>query len=434
MRPHSWFRSAIPLAIFAAIGTALSAPANAQDYSVTAVFTYNAHNVANAINATGAVTGTKYPCCVDGYAIGYRWLGSEQTFTGHPEDLGEFSLEGINAAGKVVGTGTFGEYPGESRAIVGTGSSLEDLGIPSSAAHDLNDASRVVGEHVFAGRTRGFVAFLGGAVTHLGTLGGETSVAYGINGSGTVVGEAQLVNGNSHAFRSAGNYSTLVDLGTLGGANSVAYDINEAGEAVGASQASDGVWYPVVFRSGTVQRLGNAPGRARAINDNGVIVGTLSATGAFRTVADEVRDLNSMIPAGSGWQLWEALDINNAGQIVGRADQTVGANTYGRGFVLTPGTVGVPGPARAAVAFRAQPNVTSHGARLVFGTPIESAARIDLIDVSGRVLRRLEVAAGASAVEWDGRDADGRSLSTGFVVARVTGEHWEAHTRLFIVR
>ncbi len=53
-------------------------------------------------------------------------------------------------------------------------------------------------------------------VTDLGTLGGTSSDAYGINYAGRAAGAASLPNGNTHAFLS-GIPGTMYDLGTLGG-------------------------------------------------------------------------------------------------------------------------------------------------------------------------------------------------------------------------
>lgn len=64
--------------------------------------------------------------------------------------------------------------------------------------------------------------------------------------------------------------------------------------------------------------------RARAINDNGQIVGralastpTLNEFAAFIYDNNKMKNLNDLIPCDSGWKLTEAADINNAGQIVG---------------------------------------------------------------------------------------------------------------------
>ena len=75
---------------------------------------------------------------------------------------------------------------------------------------------------------------------------------------------------------------------------------------------------------------------AYAINDRGDIVGfsegSNHAARAVVIVNGVMRDLNALIPAGSGWVLTEARDINDSGRIVG----TGWRNGEQRGFLLTP--------------------------------------------------------------------------------------------------
>src|SRR5580692_8042360 len=66
-------------------------------------------------------------------------------------------------------------------------------------------------------------------VTDLGTFGGTSATAYGINAEGRVAGVASFPAGNQHAFLS-GIGGTKYDLGTLGGPNSEEGGINASGQ------------------------------------------------------------------------------------------------------------------------------------------------------------------------------------------------------------
>ena len=70
-------------------------------------------------------------------------------------------------------------------------------------------------------------------MTDLGTLGGNYSLAHGINNSGQVVGESATANGYYHAFLYSSG--TMTDLGTLGGSRSGAWCINASGQVVGSA-------------------------------------------------------------------------------------------------------------------------------------------------------------------------------------------------------
>lgn len=89
----------------------------------------------------------------------------------------------------------------------------------------------------------------------------------------------------------------MTDLGTLpGGTQSFAFGINNPGQIVGASDSSGGGLRAVIFEQGIV------------------------------------RDLNQLIPAGSGWTLISAKAVNDNGQIVGEGV----LNGQQRAFLLRP--------------------------------------------------------------------------------------------------
>jgi probable HAF family extracellular repeat protein len=108
---------------------------------------------------------------------------------------------------------------------------------------------------------------------------GVSSRAYAINDADQVAGYASDGT-NFHPFRWTPGVG-MVDLGTLGGSNSYAYAINNSGSIVGYSQIAGGGARAFLYQDGTMY------------------------------------DLNTLIPAGSGWILGAALDINERGHIAG---------------------------------------------------------------------------------------------------------------------
>jgi len=135
-------------------------------------------------------------------------------------------------------------------------------------------------------------------VTDLGTLGGSTSLAFGINQAGVVDGVATVPDGNQHAFLwYRGN---IADLGTLGGPNSIAYWVNNNNEASIQSDTSSNdplgedfcgfgthlICLGALWNDGTMTALptlGGNNGVAFTLNDRGQVVGV--AENSIRTQA-----------------------------------------------------------------------------------------------------------------------------------------------------
>lgn len=80
----------------------------------------------------------------------------------------------------------------------------------------------------------------------LGSLGGDSSVAYGLSGSDKVVGVSRTGAGELHAFYWTRSSSTMQDLGTLGGDFSIAYAMNELDLIVGQSTTSAGEFHAFI--------------------------------------------------------------------------------------------------------------------------------------------------------------------------------------------
>ena len=76
-----------------------------------------------------------------------------------------------------------------------------------------------------------FISSAAPILTDLGTLGGDSSFAYGVNDQGQVTGEAAIKTGDTHAF--VWTSDGMRDIGTLGGNTSVGRSINESGPSHG---------------------------------------------------------------------------------------------------------------------------------------------------------------------------------------------------------
>ncbi len=232
--------------------------------------------VASGVNSAGQIAGTQF---INGQAFATLWTnGSAQSISG-----ADSYATAIGDAGQVVGMMT--APGGEGHSFLMVNGTLQDLGtLPGgtwSSGYAVNSSNQVAGYgDVGGGAFRAYVWSPVSGYLELGTFGGSSSYAMGINDAGQAVGTAQLASGYTHAFVLDG--SILEDLGTLGGASSYAYGINNGGDIVGYSWLS-GAGDPHAF-----------------LYENG-----------------QMLDLNSLIDPSSGWVLTQAYAINNNGQIVG---------------------------------------------------------------------------------------------------------------------
>jgi len=206
-------------------------------------------------------------------------------------------------------------------------------------------------------------------VTDLGTLGGTSGLAYGINDRGRAAGTANLTaKGPLHAFISS--REGLADLGTLGGLNSVADGPNAGDELAIYSETSEPAYkdedfcgfgnhlqcLAAIWRQGKMTPLPALPGgdsaQALAVNNEGQLVGlaekgTLEKPGYCATPfqvldfepviwgakPDEIREL----PPLPGDTVGVALAVNDKAQVVGTSGLC--SNTTANGLVDGPHAV-----------------------------------------------------------------------------------------------
>jgi probable HAF family extracellular repeat protein len=338
--------------------------AEAQSYIVTDLGALKGDNESNGfwLNNYGEVVGCSdtmsaqgYPCT--GTVAGqHAFIWSKSTGM---KDLGTLSggtisgATGINDLGAVVGySNVKGKPVTDFLAFLWTGAGgMVNLGTlaggNSSAAFEINSSGTIAGDSFVTSTQVNATSWINNQIRNLGRLPTAIFTAgLDVNGNNEIVGESVFSYGppfKSHAFAWTSGKG-MIDLGTLaGGITSLAYAINSSGIIVGQSDGSSTAsnWHAVKWDSERkIHDLGTMPGGsysvAFAINDSDVIVGygnlSTNAAHALIWTSTGVKDLNSLIPANSGWVLINANAINNVGQITGYGT----IHGYNHAFLLTP--------------------------------------------------------------------------------------------------
>jgi probable HAF family extracellular repeat protein len=210
----------------------------------------------------------------------------------------------------------------------------------------LNSVGQVVGWSE-GGTLTGIHGFLwsDGIMKDIGSLGGSSVWAYGINANGEVVGSSQTADRSTidpFVLRN-GKMTNLGALCNLPGSQSSARSINDKGSIVGRCPNASGAQTAVLWSDGKVTDLGGLGGTyscAQAINSRDDVAGfsKVSGTGYYHPFLisnGTMRDLGTM----SGWNNAWAWDVNDSGHVVG---ETFNTNTYGsveRAFLSRNGSL-----------------------------------------------------------------------------------------------
>lgn len=101
---------------------------------------------------------------------------------------------------------------------------------------------------------------------------------------------------------------------------------------------------------------------------------------------------------------------------------------------VTDGTVGVPGAGASRIELTAAPTVFRSRTTFSFGTHLSAGAHMVVVDVSGRLVRAIDVPAGASEIAWDASDDAGRRVAPGVYLARLETGGLSQVTRLVVLR
>jgi probable HAF family extracellular repeat protein len=224
----------------------------------------------------------------------FRWEDGLMTNLGTLNPLGGGGVaHGINNRHQIVGASSNGSAV---RPFLHEQGIMYDLGTPLGTTNSfgrawaINDHGVIVGvarnELNTASQATLWQGGVGGATETLGSLGdgNQFSEALAVSNKGWVAGYSIVTGSTEHAFlwRDAVGFQ---DLGTLTFTHSRATDINSLGQVVGFAST-----------------FANFPsfGGAAFLWENGVQT-----------------DLNTLIPANSGWNLLSAEGINENGDIAG---------------------------------------------------------------------------------------------------------------------
>ena len=249
----------------------------------------------------------------------------------------------INNFGYV--TGSIESQTDIKRAFEYGGGSFTTLPVSSTrfaSGQAINDRGEIAGYS----DDNGFL-YSGGQFLTLPTLGGIV-YPFAINNNGDVVGYATTTQGSNRGFVSR-NLS-FRDLGTLGGDGTRPTAINDSRQVAGYSGTAAGPNHAFLYSlDGTqgMQDLGTLGGSSSAafgINSSGQVVGqseTATGVALFLYTGGVMADLNTYLPANSGWQLNDAIGITDAGIVIGNGT----FNGNNRVFLLD--TTGGPTPAEA---------------------------------------------------------------------------------------
>jgi probable HAF family extracellular repeat protein len=161
------------------------------------------------------------------------------------------------------------------------------------------------------------------AIISLGTLGGPSSIALGINDLGQVVGGADTSEGKRHAF--LWDAGAMRDIGTPPGTTiSEAWDVNDLCQVVGVALGSTRSPMHAFFweeAQGMLDlgHLGGGEASARAINNGGIVVGYSASSHGYSQAFVWDGEIMTPIPSAFGGVRSTASDINDAGQVAGGA-------------------------------------------------------------------------------------------------------------------
>lgn len=261
-------------------------------------------------------------------------------------------LSGINDSGQIVGTATVStpSDPSSTRGFLDNGGEVTMIqplpGTPDTTAVGINNSGTVIGESGYHGYT-----YQNGQMTDLGQNIPPTA----ISNSGIIV--ASGAEGNGVLYQNGQIISSLP-------ANSWFSAVNDSGQAIGHSiqilPDKTETTYVFTYQNGHLTNLQLPDGSSddprgiypASINSLGQAVGYYfsgpsGTISGFLEQNGKMVDLNSLIPASSGWRITDPVAINAEGQILSYG---AGPDGYGYTLLLTPTSMPQPTPEPSTLA------------------------------------------------------------------------------------
>jgi len=344
----------------------MATPASAQSFQISAVgaLSNDQTSIVMGINNAGTVVGTSYDSNGNGHAFSMLQNQAETALTtlggttseangissdgrivgsaaltsglthacawvsGVPTDADPINIYGYSRGTSINASGIMAGYylnaSNQPQGFIFNGTSLTPVNYPAATQTTVN-ANNDLGEWVgsFTG-TSSVNAFVWNGTAYQSlpnASGGTQGQANAINQAGDVAGWVTTSSGQEQA--ALWRNGTLILLGDLGGNYGEATAINNFGQVVGASNVAASSYQPVYTPNGQTGSYQSAGTLAPMVD---------SLSHAFLWQNGTLIDLNTLLPANSGWILQRATGINDAGQIVGYGT----LNGLLTGFLLTP--------------------------------------------------------------------------------------------------
>ena len=259
--------------------------------------------------------------------------------------LTEAQVFDMSENGITVGDSNDGKSGGKEEATEWVGTTPADLGA-GQATGISSDGAFIAGSIPFKnGSTstrHAAILAAGKKAVDLGDLGGSahTSLAYGVNTAGVIVGSSSVGSSNFAPFYYDPIAKKMTKIGTSQTLPGESYAINDTGLVVGLYK-NKAFGFDVNTKTLTSYASPTEPGTfsdafALDINNANESVGaTQTSKGVFATLWENgvPSDLNSLIPAGVGDQLQFAKSISDTGEILALGTT---ATSKAEAFLLYP--------------------------------------------------------------------------------------------------